>query len=116
MTDKKILPLLTVAVLLTYIANCALWFETGARVGENRQLALRAGDTQLVQQICDSVRNQTWQVPMLTCGQAENATGLEYLCNQAGSSCWVEQDGRQPVDTLKQLCSTPNSGCTLDKE
>lgn len=113
---KTKLAILVAITVVLYLSSLAVWLEVGINIGENRQLTVRAGDTQLVQQICDSVRNQTWQVPMLTCGQAENATGLEYLCNQAGSSCWVEQDGRQPVDTLKQLCSTPNSGCTLDKE
>lgn len=76
--------------LLTVVAIIGVMSLIGhAEIKHDEQAKLKD-----VYTICQAQRTGTWQVPMLTCGQAEANNHAEYLCKANNTSlsnqCWVE--------------------------
>jgi hypothetical protein len=62
-------------------------------IGQYRdsQKLLGANKIKYVQTICDKAHNEVSGQSEQACGDAQDRTNTEYLCNQTGTSCWVEE-------------------------
>lgn len=54
----------------------------------HKQLA--ASQVEYVQTICDQAHNEINGASERACGDAQDKTNTEYLCNSINTSCWVE--------------------------
>lgn len=82
MSDNKI-------VALFFAGLAVLAFVVVGQYNASRH-ELAASKVEYVQTVCDIAHDEISGASEQACGDAQDQTGTEYLCNHINTSCWVE--------------------------
>ena len=55
------------------------------------QHELRIAKIEYVQHLCDRAHTEISGASEVECGNAQDRTNTEYLCDKTGTTCWVEE-------------------------